>query len=94
MNAATQIIIDRYELTNLIIEAVKMGVDKYIQMPKKDTISRRTACRMYGNNHVNRWIKNGFIYPILSDNTENKKYSLYEFQNLANRENLSIKSAK
>ena len=41
MNAATQIIIERYELTNLIIEAVKMGVDKYIQMPKKDTKANR-----------------------------------------------------
>jgi len=81
-----QITLEQYELTNLIIDAVKMGVEQYLKTPKKDTISQRLAHHKFGKDHIDRWIECGFIKASRNGSKENsrKNFSYYELKMIAN----------
>jgi hypothetical protein len=76
----------------IIVESVKMGIDEYLKLPKKDVISERTAYRKFGKDNVDNWIKNGFItQPMRNGSKANsrKNFSYRELSGIAKRYNVT-----
>ena len=87
--------LEEYELKNLLIEAVEIGIEKFLKMPKKDEISARKAYELYGS-HLDRWVNNNFVSSIRTGDAKNSKkvFSYFELSKIAKREGVKERNRR